>query len=112
MSGLQTGKCVDFNHTVKTCEIFAWCPLERDDKPPNPPLLTGTENLTVLVKNNIQFPKFNFIKRNIDSHITSSYLNQCVFNRSTDPECPIFRLKDIIEEAEEDFQKMAIHVTL
>ncbi|XP_041938938.1 P2X purinoceptor 4-like isoform X2 [Alosa sapidissima] len=108
-NGMQTGKCVNLNRTVKTCEIFAWCPLERGDKPPNPPVLAGTEHFTVLVKNNIQFPKFNFIKRNVLPHVNSSYLEHCVFNRSTDPECPIFRLKDIIEEAEEDFQTMAIH---
>ncbi|XP_031414524.1 P2X purinoceptor 4-like [Clupea harengus] len=107
--GVRTGRCVNFNHTVKTCEVLAWCPLERDDEPPNPPMLADAENFTVLVKNNIRFPKFNFKKRNILPQINSSYLKHCVFNRSTDPECPIFRLKDMVEEAEEDFQTMAVH---
>ncbi|XP_062383923.1 P2X purinoceptor 4a isoform X1 [Sardina pilchardus] len=108
-NGVQTGKCVNFNHTVKTCEVFAWCPLERDNEPPSPPMLADAENFTVLVKNNIRFPKFTFNKRNILPHINSSYLQHCIFNRTTDPECPIFRLKDIVKEADEDFQTMAIH---
>ncbi|XP_062382846.1 P2X purinoceptor 4-like [Sardina pilchardus] len=108
-NGVQTGKCVNFSDTVKTCEIFAWCPLEIDDKAPDPPVLTGTENLTVLVRNNIRFRKFDFIKRNILPHVDKHYLERCVFNRSTDPSCPNFRLKDIVQEAGEDFQTMAIH---
>ncbi|XP_063068780.1 P2X purinoceptor 4a isoform X2 [Engraulis encrasicolus] len=108
-NGVQTGRCVIFNQTVKTCEVFAWCPLERDDEPPNPPMLGDAENFTVLVKNNIRFPKFQFSKRNILPHINSSYLQDCVFSRSSDPECPIFRLKDMVDEAEEDFQTMAVH---
>ncbi|RXM91398.1 P2X purinoceptor 7 [Acipenser ruthenus] len=27
--GVQTGKCVDFDSSVKTCEVFAWCPIEK-----------------------------------------------------------------------------------
>ncbi|XP_076155211.1 P2X purinoceptor 4a-like [Alosa pseudoharengus] len=108
-NGRQTGKCVNFNQTVKTCEISAWCPLERGDKPPKPAVLAAAENFTVLVNNNIRFPKFSFTKRNIHPDVNYSYVNHCVFNRSTsDKDCPIFRLKDIVEEAGEDFQKMAI----
>lgn len=33
-TGIRTGKCVPFNSTVKTCEIFGWCPVEVDDKIP------------------------------------------------------------------------------
>lgn len=32
--GIRTGKCVAFNNTVKTCEIFGWCPVEVDDSIP------------------------------------------------------------------------------
>ncbi|XP_011522202.1 P2X purinoceptor 1 isoform X7 [Homo sapiens] len=32
--GIRTGKCVAFNDTVKTCEIFGWCPVEVDDDIP------------------------------------------------------------------------------
>uniref|UniRef100_A0A671NR68 P2X purinoceptor n=1 Tax=Sinocyclocheilus anshuiensis TaxID=1608454 RepID=A0A671NR68_9TELE len=106
---VQTGRCVNYNDTVKTCEVLSWCPLEKIVEPPNPPLLADAENFTVLIKNNIRYPKFNFNKRNILPNINSSYLTQCVFSRKTDPDCPIFRLKDIVEEAEEDFQTMAVH---
>lgn len=33
-SGIRTGKCVAFNDTVQTCEIFGWCPVEVDDNIP------------------------------------------------------------------------------
>uniref|UniRef100_A0A673GGK5 P2X purinoceptor n=1 Tax=Sinocyclocheilus rhinocerous TaxID=307959 RepID=A0A673GGK5_9TELE len=107
--GVRTGRCVNYNDTVKSCEVLSWCPLEKIVEPPNPPLLADAENFTVLIKNNIRYPKFNFNKRNILPNINSSYLTQCVFSRKTDPDCPIFRLKDIVEEAEEDFQTMAVH---
>lgn len=32
--GIRTGKCVAFNDTVRTCEIFGWCPVEVDDNVP------------------------------------------------------------------------------
>ncbi|XP_030624016.1 P2X purinoceptor 4a [Chanos chanos] len=108
-NGVQTGRCVNFSESVKTCEVLAWCPLENATEPPNPPMLADAENFTVLIKNSVRYPKFNFNKRNILPHINSSYLSQCVFNRKTDPDCPIFRLKDIVEEAQEDFQTMAVH---
>ncbi|XP_039628057.1 P2X purinoceptor 4b isoform X3 [Polypterus senegalus] len=107
-NGVQTGRCVAFNGTLQTCEVLAWCPVENDQTLPKPALLKDAENFTVLVKNNIQYPRFNFTKRNILPHINSTYLQQCIFHRLTDPECPIFRLGDIVQEAGENFQDMAI----
>ncbi|XP_066501663.1 P2X purinoceptor 4a isoform X2 [Hoplias malabaricus] len=109
VNGVRTGRCVHYSELNKTCEVLAWCPLEKDGEPPDPPVLAEAENFTVLIKNSIRYPKFNFNKRNILPHINSSYLSQCVFHRKTDPDCPIFRLKDIVAEAEEDFQAMAVH---
>ncbi|KAK1803709.1 hypothetical protein P4O66_021121, partial [Electrophorus voltai] len=108
-NGVQTGRCIQFSVTEKTCEVLAWCPLEKGNDPPDPPLLAEAMNFTVLIKNSIRYPKFNFNKRNILPHVNSSYLSQCVFNRTTDPDCPIFRLGDIASEAGEDFQTMAVH---
>ncbi|XP_051533549.1 P2X purinoceptor 4a isoform X2 [Myxocyprinus asiaticus] len=108
-NGVRTGRCVNFTDSVKTCELLAWCPLEKTIEPSDPPLLADAENFTVLIKNNIRYPKFNFNKRNILPNINNSYLTECVFNRTTDPDCPIFRLKDIVAEAQEDFQTMAVH---
>ncbi|KAG7476760.1 hypothetical protein MATL_G00086280 [Megalops atlanticus] len=108
-NGVRTGKCVKYSDTIKTCEVLAWCPLEIDREPPEPPMLADAENFTVLIKNNIRYPKFNFNKRNILPHINKTYLTQCIYNATTDPDCPIFKLKDIVEGAKEDFQTMAVH---
>lgn len=107
--GVRTGKCINYSHTEKTCEVMGWCPLEEINDPPEPPMLAEAENFTVLIKNSIRYPKFNFNKRNILPHVNSTYLSQCIFNRKTDPDCPIFRLGDITTEANEDFQDIAVH---
>ncbi|XP_029019999.1 P2X purinoceptor 4b [Betta splendens] len=107
-SGIQTGLCVNYSATVQTCQVLSWCPLEIDTTLPEPALLAEAADFTVLIKNSITYPKFNFHRRNILPHINSSYLKTCEFNRSTDPDCPIFRLKHIALEAGEDFQDMAV----
>uniref|UniRef100_A0A3P8RSR3 Purinergic receptor P2X, ligand-gated ion channel, 4b n=1 Tax=Amphiprion percula TaxID=161767 RepID=A0A3P8RSR3_AMPPE len=99
---IQTGLCENYSTTVKTCEVLSWCPHEVDTKLPRA-LMSAAENFTVLIKNSITYPKF----RNILPHINSSYLKRCEFNRTSDPDCPIFRLKHIVSEAGEDFQDMA-----
>ncbi|XP_062310131.1 P2X purinoceptor 7 [Osmerus eperlanus] len=106
--GVQTGACVKFDVTRKTCEVFAWCPIETKPKPPRPALLASAENFTVLIKNDIRFPAFNFIRRNILPWMDSTYLKGCRFNKYRDPLCPIFRLGDIIQEAKENFSQMAV----
>uniref|UniRef100_A0A8C7U8G1 P2X purinoceptor n=1 Tax=Oncorhynchus mykiss TaxID=8022 RepID=A0A8C7U8G1_ONCMY len=106
--GVQTGACVKFDVTRKTCEVSAWCPIESKKKPPKPALLASAENFTVLIKNNIRFPNFNFMRRNILPEMTESYLKRCQFNRHTDSSCPIFRLGDIVKEAKENFLEMAV----
>ncbi|KAK2907317.1 hypothetical protein Q8A67_006302 [Cirrhinus molitorella] len=108
-NGVQTGRCVHYSDSVKTCEVFGWCPVEKKVEPPNPALLADAENFTVFIKNNIRFAKFDFNKRNILPNMTSSYLANCVFDRNVNPTCPIFRIRDIFEETQEDFQTMAVH---
>ncbi|XP_014863564.1 PREDICTED: P2X purinoceptor 4-like isoform X1 [Poecilia mexicana] len=116
-NGIRTGLCENYSSIVKTCEVLSWCPLEIDTNLPKRALLAEAENFTVLIKNSITYPKFNFhnknaclpsSRRNILSHINSTYLKRCEFNRKTDPNCPIFRLKHIVSEAGEDFQDMAV----
>uniref|UniRef100_A0A671XM79 P2X purinoceptor n=1 Tax=Sparus aurata TaxID=8175 RepID=A0A671XM79_SPAAU len=107
-NGILTGLCENYSTTVKTCEVISWCPLEIDTKLPEHALLAAAENFTVLIKNSITYPKFNVHRRNILPHINSSYLKRCEFNRTTDPDCPIFRLKHIVSEAGEEFQDMAV----
>ncbi|KAE8635203.1 hypothetical protein XENTR_v10002544 [Xenopus tropicalis] len=107
-NGVQTGKCVPYNSTVNTCEIFAWCPVENDTHVPDPAFLNGAENFTVLIKNNIWYPKFQAFKRNILSNISSSYLKSCQYDKVNHPFCPIFRLGSIVKEAGETFSDMAV----
>ncbi|XP_026200153.1 P2X purinoceptor 7 isoform X1 [Anabas testudineus] len=104
--GIQTGSCVKFDVLRKTCEVSAWCPIETKRSPPTPAVLAAAENFTVLIKNNIRFPAFNFIRRNILPKMNSAYLRSC--QRANDSLCPIFRLGDMVREAGENFSKMAI----
>ncbi|XP_053181430.1 LOW QUALITY PROTEIN: P2X purinoceptor 4-like [Scomber japonicus] len=107
--GIQTGSCVKFDVLKKTCEVSAWCPVEAKTKPPRPALLAAAaENFTVLIKNNIRFPAFNYIRRNILPQMNDAYLRNC--QRTYDPLCPIFRLGDIVREAGEKFSDIAIEV--
>uniref|UniRef100_A0A8C6EJI6 ATP receptor n=1 Tax=Microcebus murinus TaxID=30608 RepID=A0A8C6EJI6_MICMU len=107
-NGVSTGRCVPFDGSVKTCEVAAWCPVEDDTHVPKPAFLRAAENFTLLVKNNIWYPKFNFSKRNILPNITTTYLKSCIYDARTDPFCPIFRLGDIVENAGHSFQDMAV----
>ncbi|XP_008285265.1 P2X purinoceptor 7 [Stegastes partitus] len=104
--GVQTGSCVKFDVVRKTCQVSAWCPIEARTKPPRPALLAAAENFTVLIKNNIRFPAFNFIRRNILPGMNDAYLKTC--NHRNDPLCPIFRLGDVVRAAGEKFSEMAV----
>lgn len=104
--GIQTGSCVKFDVIKKTCEVSAWCPIETKTTPPRPALLAAAENFTVLIKNNIRFPAFNFIRRNILPQMNDAYLRSC--HRGNDSLCPIFRLGDIVQEAGEKFSDLAV----
>ncbi|NXA37301.1 P2RX7 protein, partial [Eudromia elegans] len=103
-NGIRTGRCVNYNATVKTCEITAWCPVESKKTAPVPAVLKSAENFTVLIKNNIHFPKFNYTRQNIPQNFNAS----CTFNKITSPLCPIFRLGDILQAANQNFSEMAV----
>ncbi|NXX93246.1 P2RX7 protein, partial [Centropus bengalensis] len=102
--GIQTGRCVQYNLTVKTCEVRAWCPVESMENPPEPAVLRSSEDFTVLIKNNIHFPKFNHTVLNIPSILNTS----CTYNKKTSPFCPIFRLGDILQESKQNFSEVAV----
>uniref|UniRef100_A0A674JSU1 P2X purinoceptor n=1 Tax=Terrapene triunguis TaxID=2587831 RepID=A0A674JSU1_9SAUR len=103
-NGIQTGRCVKYNATIKTCEVSAWCPVESMKGAPVPAVLKSAENFTVLIKNNIHFPKFNHTARNFSPKLNIS----CTFNKITAPACPIFQLGDILRTTGENFSEMAI----
>ncbi|XP_043832240.1 P2X purinoceptor 7-like [Dromiciops gliroides] len=118
--GVQTGNCIKYNMTndhpkihdlsdtckhQKTCEVAAWCPIEPRKNAPRPALLASAENFTVLIKNSIHFPGHNYSTRNILPGIDIS----CTFHKTLKPDCPIFRLGDILQEAGANFSSVAIH---
>ncbi|XP_028663019.2 P2X purinoceptor 5 isoform X1 [Erpetoichthys calabaricus] len=105
--GVKTGVCLkkDTNSTG-TCEIFAWCPIERSGKPQKP-LLAKAENFTVYIKNSIRFPNFKFAKSNVLDTSNNSYLKSCQYDKIHSPYCPIFRLGDAVRWTGHDFQDMA-----
>ncbi|XP_052460046.1 P2X purinoceptor 4 [Carassius gibelio] len=105
--GVQTGACVKLDVFKKTCEVTAWCPIENK-RNPRPALLASAENFTVMIKNNIRFPAFNYIRRNILPEMKDTDLKGCIYNRHKNPFCPIFRLGDIVSEAKENFSEMAV----
>ncbi|XP_066492569.1 P2X purinoceptor 1 [Tiliqua scincoides] len=105
--GIMTGKCVNFSHTEKTCEIFGWCPVEIDDKVPKPPLLLAAENFTLFIKNSITFPRFKVTRRNLVERVTRSYLKNCTYHKIKDPLCPVFKLGDTVTESGQNFSTVA-----
>ncbi|XP_053313479.1 P2X purinoceptor 7 [Spea bombifrons] len=102
-NGIQTGRCVQYNSSYKTCEIRAWCPVESKNTP-DPAVLGSAENLTVLIKNTIHFAEFNYTTKNI----LPEYNVSCIYHRIKAPHCPIFRLGDVFKEAGESFSQVAV----
>ena len=100
--GIETGNCVrgdreNLDHKF-ACEIKSWCPVEQDTLlNPDTPLISGTENFTVLIKNTITFPSFNS-KRYRRNNMPNGY---CVYDPDIESSwlCPIFRLGDIVKLA-------------
>uniref|UniRef100_A0A1W7RA14 p2X purinoceptor 4 n=1 Tax=Hadrurus spadix TaxID=141984 RepID=A0A1W7RA14_9SCOR len=103
-NGVMTGNCIKNERENYSCEIEAWCPVERDVMPlKNGALLTETKNFTVLIKNSVDFPKFKVRRRNIiDSINNETYLQNCRYSQDEDPDCPVFILGDIIHYVNED----------
>ncbi|NWU17794.1 P2RX1 protein, partial [Cephalopterus ornatus] len=106
--GLMTGKCVRFNSSVKTCEIFGWCPVEVDEHVPSPALLSEAEKFTLFIKNSITFPKFKVSRRNLVESVTKQYLKKCTYNKATDSLCPVFELGYIVKESGQNFTFLAV----
>uniref|UniRef100_A0A3Q1FF87 P2X purinoceptor n=1 Tax=Acanthochromis polyacanthus TaxID=80966 RepID=A0A3Q1FF87_9TELE len=106
-NGIMSGRCLrkDENSTG-SCEIYAWCPIEKQFKPKGP-LLKNAENFTIYIKNFIQFPKFLFSKSNVLETTDDSYLKKCRYDEKLHPYCPIFRLGEITKRAGYDFQDMS-----
>uniref|UniRef100_A0A8C5B422 P2X purinoceptor n=1 Tax=Gadus morhua TaxID=8049 RepID=A0A8C5B422_GADMO len=102
---IPTGKCVRFNDTMKTCQIQGWCPAEIDYIKTEP--MKEVENFTIFIKNSIRFPLFDYTKGNFLPTINKSYISSCNFDMVHHKYCPIFRVGDVIQYAQQDFMKLA-----
>nr|XP_055177920.1 P2X purinoceptor 2 isoform X3 [Nyctereutes procyonoides] len=105
-NGLRTGRCVPYYQgSAKTCEVSGWCPVE-DGASVSQFLGKMAPNFTILIKNSIHYPKFQFSKGNIE-HRKDGYLGHCTFDEVSDLYCPIFKLGFIVEQAGENFTELA-----
>ncbi|XP_042298310.1 P2X purinoceptor 5 [Sceloporus undulatus] len=105
-NGVKTGRCLkDGIGRSGTCEILAWCPVEKKGKPKKP-LLAHAENFTVYIKNSIRFPRFKFSKTNVLDTKDDNYLKSCRYGPEH-PYCPIFPLGTLVQWAGSNFQEMA-----
>ncbi|KAJ6657256.1 hypothetical protein lerEdw1_002623 [Lerista edwardsae] len=106
-NGVKTGRCLKVGNNMSgTCEILAWCPVEKKGKPKKP-LLANAENFTVYIKNSIRFPKFKFSKTNVLDTKDDAYLKTCRYG-ADQPYCPIFLLGNLVRWAGSNFQEMAL----
>ncbi|KAM5311917.1 P2X purinoceptor 2 isoform 1-T1 [Glossophaga mutica] len=105
-NGVRTGRCVPYYHGAsKTCEVSGWCPVE-DGASVSQFLGKMAPNFTILIKNSIHYPKFQFSKGNIENR-KDGYLKRCMFDEVLHLYCPIFRLGFIVERAGENFTELA-----
>ncbi|XP_039742335.1 P2X purinoceptor 1 isoform X1 [Pteropus medius] len=105
--GIRTGKCVAFNNTVQTCEIFGWCPVEVDDDIPRPALLQEAENFTLFIKNSISFPRFKVNRRNLVEEVNATYMKTCLYHKTSHPLCPVFNLGYVVQQSGQNFSTLA-----
>ena len=105
--GVLTGAC---DLSSLTCVVHAWCPIESDILPLGPArsLLPAVANFTVLIKNQIYFPKFGKSRTNILISQNTSYLSVCVHS-DKDPLCPVFRVGDIVTRTGQKFSDIAVY---
>ncbi|XP_033113234.1 P2X purinoceptor 4-like [Anneissia japonica] len=113
-TGVKTGECVTYIYpngstdNTSTCEIEAWCPVEYNETPlKNEAMLLEAQNFTVLIKNSIRFPKFDVERQNIAKEITDAELKTCHYDKISKPSCPVFGLDYIVQEAKQNFSKLA-----
>ncbi|NWH20822.1 P2RX6 protein, partial [Grus americana] len=116
-NGIKTGKCVMFNTTHSTCEIYGWCPVENNTLPrilirwwlfSRKPLLAEAENFTLFIKNTVHFTKFNFSKCNTLQTNDPTYFKSCTYDPFFNPSCPVFRVRDMVEATGETFGDLAL----
>ncbi|KAM6423286.1 P2X purinoceptor 6 isoform 1-T1 [Liasis olivaceus] len=105
-NGIKTGKCVQFNASHSSCEIYGWCPVENGALP-RKPLLAEAGNFTLFIKITIHFAKFNLSRTNVLKTMDDAYFKGCRYSDRESPYCPVFRLQDMISAAGGRFDELA-----
>ncbi|KAK1804319.1 hypothetical protein P4O66_020329 [Electrophorus voltai] len=100
-SGRITGRCLT---SEKQCQIEGWCPAENDNQTMTP--MREVENFTIFIKNSIRFPLFNVTRGNILSSVNAQKIQTCLYHPYKDPYCPIFRVGDVLEYANENLDSI------
>ncbi|XP_051829221.1 P2X purinoceptor 6 isoform X8 [Antechinus flavipes] len=78
--GIKTGKCVPFNSSYQTCEIWGWCPVESGP-----------------------VPRANTLETR-----DGGYFKRCRYHALASPLCPVFRVGDVVAAAGGDFEDLAL----
>nr|XP_008118018.1 PREDICTED: P2X purinoceptor 6 isoform X2 [Anolis carolinensis] len=106
-NGIKTGKCLRWNDTGGTCEIYGWCPVENKTLPRKPHLIEAG-NFTLFIKNTVNFAKFNFSRTNVLKTTDGAYFKHCRYDALESPFCPVFRIRDMVESAGASFEELAL----
>jgi hypothetical protein len=109
------GRCLIKNNSllnnsqsiIGRCELEGWCPVENDYDIPKP--IRDALNFTIFVKNFIEFPRFQVIRKNI--HQNASYLKKCNYDQTNNRICPIFRVGTLLDIVEPDATEKELMLT-
>ena len=90
--------------------VNAWCPVEDKVLPlgDHQAVLASAESFTVLIKNQIYFPKFGRQRTNILDSQNQTYLETCQYS-DKDPLCPVFNLGHIVAQTGQNFSDIAVY---
>ena len=105
---MRLGRCLPNNNSrsgIGLCEMEGWCPVENDRDIPAP--ISNALSFTIFVKNFIEFPLFEVIRKNIEGNV--SYLKSCQYDEINNKSCPIFRVRtllDIVERNESKYNEL------
>uniref|UniRef100_A0A8B9FBJ4 P2X purinoceptor n=1 Tax=Amazona collaria TaxID=241587 RepID=A0A8B9FBJ4_9PSIT len=107
-NGVKTGRCLKDRDNIRgTCEILAWCPVEKRSKPKYSPISAAVVVYDVQAKRETRWISlFPTCRMNVLATNNESYLKSCRYS-TEHPYCPIFLLGSIVQWAGSDFQEMA-----
>jgi P2X purinoceptor 4 len=101
---------IEFYYYLIRCRHVKITFVEEDQLPRSRGgILEGSRNFTVLIKNQIGFPKFGLGRTNILDTQNASYLAECVYSAASDPLCPVFRIGDISDAVDANWTELALY---